>query len=669
MNPPSQVLETAFQHHMNGQLDQARLCYEQVLVDQDRHGAALHGLAMIACAEQRFEQAVPLAEHAVEVLPTVAQCYNTLGISYDATGQRERALQAFQEAVTLKPDHAEAHHNMGVSLQGLHRFHDAIDQCKKAIDLKPKWVRALVTMAQCYQALEDKDRAADTYEQVMGLDPSDVASHVALAELAQELGRLDCAAETLKRLLTLLSDAPSGKSPGTPRKADVHTSLGIVLRKMNQDEEARDHYLEALRLNPESAAAHNNLGNLLNHHKQFEEALHHYEKATQLSETFAEGFNNRAAALLNLDRHDEAATHCEHAIRLKPEYAEAHNTLATALMRQGNYHRAIETLNHGLTLDPEYAEAHSNLGMMHLALGEFDVGWREYQWRLKTPLFRKRHCAPQPRWDGRPFPGKTLLVHCEQGFGDSIQFIRYLPKVKALGGTVLYQDRPPLDALFRRFPGIDHYVNTKTENVPPFDIQVSVMSLPYLFGTEEHNIPAPDVYLKAEVDKILRLRPHIQSHDFNVGIVWAGSKAHLNNRNRSCDPALFQTLAQCPDIGLYGLQRPDGESSTPESLESCIITNLGEQFHDFSDTAGAIAHMDLVITVDTSVLHLACAMGKPTWGLIPHVPDWRWRLDGASSPWYSQLRLFRQEQPGQWQPVFEAITEALNHTLQLHRSS
>lgn len=164
------------------------------------------------------------------------------------------------------------------------------------------------------------------------------------------------------------------------------------------------------------------------------------------------------------------------------------------------------------------------------------------------------------------------------------------------------------------------------------------------------------------------MRRHIQSHDFNVGIVWAGSKSHLNNRNRSCDPALFQTLAQCPGIGLYGLQRPDGEPATPECLRPCLVTNLGEHFQDFSDTAGAIAHMDLVITVDTSVLHLACALGKPTWALIPFVPDWRWMLNRQDSPWYPTLRIFRQAQPGQWEPVFEAITEALHQTLQSQRS-
>jgi hypothetical protein len=337
-------------------------------------------------------------------------------------------------------------------------------------------------------------------------------------------------------------------------------------------------------------------------------------------------------------------------------------------MKQGRYQEAKDKFLHTIALSPQYAEAHSNLGMIHLVLGEFDSGWRQYEWRLKSPVFTQRHTYRQPRWNGTPFPGKTLLVHYEQGLGDSMQFIRYLPRVKALGGTVLYQDRAPLKTLFHKYPGIDHFVSLEETDVPHFDMQVSVMSLPHLFDTRHHTIPATTAYLKAEVAKIKHMQALIHSHDFNVGIVWAGSKVHKNNQNRSCDPALFETLAQCPGIGLYGLQRPDHEPAIPDCLASCLVTNLGEHFHDFSDTAGAIAHMDLVISVDTSVLHLACAMGKPTWALIPFVPDWRWMLDRSDSPWYPTLRLFRQSQPGQWQPVFDAVAESLNRTLQKHRS-
>jgi tetratricopeptide (TPR) repeat protein len=657
VNTSSQTLETAFQHHLTGKLDQARLCYEEVLAHHERHGAALHGLAMIAVAEQQFEHAVEFAEQAVEALPDIAHLHNTLGISYDATGQKDKALDAFRKAVTLKPDYAEAYHRMGVSLQSLHRHDAAVDKCRKAISLDPKRAGAHVTMAQSFRSQGDQTQAIHTYEEAVRVDPGLVQAYAELAELYQEQNQPECAVNALQHILEL-----------APNSAEVHVRVGILLRLLGRDNEARQHYLEAIRLKPGFAQAHNNLGNLLNHYSQHEEALYHYEQATQANGAFAESFNNRAAALIYLNRVEEAVTQCQRAIALKPEYAEARNTLASALMKQGRYPDAMDAFKHTLRLSPEYAEAHSNLGMIHLVQGEFETGWREYQWRLKCPAFTERYTAPHPRWEGGPFPDKTLLVHYEQGMGDSIQFIRYLPRVKALGGTVLYQDRPPLSVLFNRCPGVDHFISTKETSMPHFDMQVSVMSLPHLFATQAHSIPTTAVYLKAEVDRIKRMRPHIQSHDFNVGIVWAGSKAHKNNRNRSCDAALFQTLAQCPGIGLYGLQKPDNEPAIPESLTASLVTNLGEHFEDFSDTAGAIAHMDLVITVDTSVLHLACAMGKPTWALIPFVPDWRWMLDRTDSPWYPTLRLFRQAQPGQWQPVFDAVAKALHHTVKIHRS-
>ena len=657
MNASSQTLQTAFQHHINGQMNQARACYEQVLAQHERHGAALHGLAMIACAEQQFEHAVGLAEQAVEALPEIAHCYNTLGISNAATGQQDKALRAFQKAVTLKPDYAEAYQNMALSLQSLHRYDEAIDTCRKAVALDPKRAKAHVTMAECYHAQGDQAQAIHHYEEAVRIAPGLTQALSELAQLYQAQGQLARSAEALERLLKL-----------APHCAEVHTRAGILCRQMGRHKEAMQYYQEALRLKPGLAEAHNNLGNLLTHCNRHEEALFHYEQATQANDTYAAGFNNRAAALIHLNRVEEAVTHCRKAIALKPEYAEAHNTLASALMKQGQYPDAVDAFKHTLKLAPDYAEAHSNLAMIHLVRGEFEVGWREYQWRLKCPDFTKRYAAPHPRWGGDSFSDKTLLVHYEQGLGDSIQFIRYLPRVKALGGTVLYQDRPPLQTLFDGTPGIDQFISTRETDLPHFDMQVSVMSLPSLFGTQSHSIPATSVYLKAEVGKIKAVRPYIQSHDFNVGVVWAGSKAHKNNRNRSCDPALFQTLAQCPGIGLYGLQKPDNEPAIPESLKTTLVTNLGEHFQDFSDTAGAIAHMDLVITVDTSVLHLACAMGKPTWALIPFVPDWRWMLDRTDSPWYPTLRLFRQAQPGLWDPVFDAVTESLHHTVRIHRS-
>jgi len=653
----SQTLEAAFEHHLAGQLDQARVCYEQVVAQHSDHGAALHGLAMIACDRQQYDQAVTLAERAVEAQPDIACFYNTLGVSYDTTGQKDRAMDAFHKAVTLKPDHAEAYHNMGVSLQSLQHYDAAIDQCRKAITLNPQLAKAHITMAKCFQAQGDIEQTIYTYEQAVRVNPDSIQVYIELAQLYQQQNRLECSANAFQHILKLAPDSP-----------DVHARLGMILRQLGHNEEARLHYLEALRLKPGFAEAHNNLGNLLSHHGQYEEALIQYEQATQANKTYAESYNNLAATLIYLERFEEAVAQCHKAIALKPEYAEAHNTLASAYMRQGHYTKAIDAFKHTISLNPEYAEARSNLGMIHLVLRDFSVGWRHYECRLKTPVFTKRYTYTQPRWDGSPFPGKTLLVHYEQGMGDSIQFIRYLPRVKALGGSVLYQGRPPVKALFNQFPGLDRFVSTEETGMPHFDMQVSVMSLPHLFDTQEHNIPATTVYLKAEVDKIKNMRPHIQSHDFNVGLVWAGAKVHKNNRNRSCDPALFQVLAQCPGIGLYGLQKPEDESAIPDSLRSCLVTNLGEHFQDFSDTAGAIAHMDLVITVDTSVLHLACAMGKPTWGLIPFTPDWRWMLDRTDSPWYPTLRLFRQAQPGQWQPVFETVTEALYQTLKNHRS-
>jgi hypothetical protein len=302
-----------------------------------------------------------------------------------------------------------------------------------------------------------------------------------------------------------------------------------------------------------------------------------------------------------------------------------------------------------------------------LRAGEYEEGWREYEWRLRQPKWSKffPSIKHQPLWQGEDFQGKSLLVHCEQGFGDSIQFVRYLPMVKKRGGEVILEAPGPLMSLFRTLPGVDRIrrLEPGSPTGADFDLYAPLLSLPGIFQTRPASIPGQVPYLFADPVKASRWQDQNAVGKFRVGVVWAGSKVHVNDGRRSCPLEHFKVLAAIPHLQLYSLQ---AEASVVE-IGSCgfpdAVIHRGDQLEDFSDTAAAISNLDLLITVDTAAAHLAGAMGHRVWLLLPYVSDWRWFTDRSDSPWYPSMRLFRQRAPGDWPSVFEQISEALHQIL------
>jgi len=274
-------------------------------------------------------------------------------------------------------------------------------------------------------------------------------------------------------------------------------------------------------------------------------------------------------------------------------------------------------------------------------------------------LYPHHHDAP--RWDGSSFADKRLFVHCEQGLGDAIQFVRYLPMVKTRGGTVIFEVWKPLLGLLRSFKCIDELVELSSEGKSDvnFDLYVSLLDLPNIFGTTLETIPDEVPYIRADREKAKRLRQRLSGSVFKVGIVWAGKSTHGNDHNRSCTLKSFSQLAQIDGVQLYSLQKDSAALQLTELKMTIAIENLAEECEDFSDTAAVIENLELVISVDTAVAHLAGAMGEDVWTLLPFAPDWRWMLGRDNSPWYLTMRLFRQPEPGCWEDVFQRVAEQL----------
>ncbi|MBN2314924.1 MAG: tetratricopeptide repeat protein [Sedimentisphaerales bacterium] len=451
-----------------------------------------------------------------------------------------------------------------------------------------------------------------------------------------------------------------------PNVPQFHNTLGATLRAVGELQEAVAAYERAISLDPGYGSAYMNMGNVFLSQNQFPLAVDKYRHALSLDPTCIEAYNRMAIALQYEGEHDAAIDICQQALSLKPDDAEAYNTMASVLMKKGYQNEAIENYRRALTLKPDYVEAHCNLGMILLLNGQFEEGWSEYRWRLQT---HNNTCLQRysiPCWDGSPFVGQKLVVHYEQGFGDNIQFIRYLPMVKSRGGTVICETLKPLSGLLRAFPGIDELIDAPINDNSLLEmcLHVPLLELPRIFGTTLHTIPCNIPYLHADPIKAKRWRERLTGKNFKVGIVWAGQSTHTEDRSRSCHLRDFLRLAKIPGVQLISLQKGVATREIEELAQKGPITNLSDKLNDFSDTAAVIENLDLIISVDTAVLHLSGAMGKPAWALLSSSPDWRWLLARHDSPWYPTIRLFRQRRYGDWKEVFNRITEELN--LRIH---
>lgn len=443
-----------------------------------------------------------------------------------------------------------------------------------------------------------------------------------------------------------------------PEQPDAWCNLGLVLLELGREEEAFDACQQALAFAPGNPIAHCNLGNVLLARKDLDGALRAFQAALTLDSANVPALSDLSAVLGRLNRLDEALEADERALRLDPARAELHLNRGYTLMRSGRLPEAEAAFQHALSLDPAQPKARWNLSYVRLLQGRYREAWPDFHARLLIPEAKPNlRNYPQPRWEGQPFPGLTLLVWVEQGLGDTLHFARYLPLVKALGGRVVFQVYPGLAGLLEGFAGTDQVVSGEAQ-LPAFDLQVPLMDLPALLDGAPEALAGTIPYLACpasyqpspELARDLAAGPGL----CKVGLVWAGSSQHADDARRSLDPALLAPLAALPGIQWFSLQV--GADQLPP-LPNLVA--LGPDLKDFCATAYALERCDLVITVDTSVAHLAGAMGVPVLLLLPFLPDWRWRMTGTDTPWYPTMRLYRQPAPGAWIPVLNKVLEDL----------
>ncbi len=449
-----------------------------------------------------------------------------------------------------------------------------------------------------------------------------------------------------------------------PANANAWCFLGILHYDLSRFEDSVEAYQKALEVQPEFPVALSNLANSLGALERFEEAEACVRKALELNPQYPTAWNNLGALLVKQGKFREATETFEKSLELMPDNESVHRNLGAVLIRQGKLAEGTEYSNSALRLNPRSAEAHRNRAIVWLLTGNFAAGWDEYEWRFYcSDHAPSRH--PQPMWDGNPFPGRTLLLFAEQGLGDTIHFLRYAEMARRRGGRVVVECQAALLPLLSEYRGADQLI-ARGQPLPPFDLQLPLMSAPRVFQTDETSIPAPIPYLTARAELQAqwrdRLAKQIPSDRLRVGLVWQGSRDHHADRQRSIPLAEFLPLAD-PSIQLISLQKGEGTSRMGSLAGQLSLLDFGgmldETHGPFLDTAAILANIDLLITIDTSVAHLAGAMGIPTWVLLSHAPDWRWLLDREDSPWYPSIRLFRQDSGGEWKTVLTRVASEL----------
>jgi len=441
------------------------------------------------------------------------------------------------------------------------------------------------------------------------------------------------------------------------QKGQVCFQNAVQLHQQGKIDEALNFYSQAVAYYPHQPDAYNNMAVALRKLKHFSAALACYQRSLELRSDHAGTYSNMGNVLNDLDRIEESLAAHTKAIELDPDNLLYVYNKALVLRDVGRPNEAIPLFDHVLEQDPGYKDCRWDRALTYLMAGDFKNGFADYDARWDLEHSPPRQFA-QHRWEGGSLSGKTLFIHREQGFGDALQFVRLIPAIKKrFGGTIILESQPELIRLFQDLEGVDQHVAFGTKP-PAFDVWIPLMSLGKVLQLEEDNIPGEIPYIPAPENKRFRVRP-AQDGGLNIAITWGGSPTHKNDRRRSAHVERFLPLLAHKNNTIFSLQKGDRSKELDECGARPLIIDAAREIKDFYDSADLISQMDLIITVDTSVAHLAGAMGKPVWLLLPYTPDWRWMLKREDSPWYPQMRLFRQKSAGDWDNVFKKVYQAM----------
>lgn len=637
-------LDAAFEAYEQGRIEPAEQGFLSVLELSPREFDALHMLGVIAMQRRDFDRAAAWLQQALAADAEAGMAYANLGIVQMEAGRPTQALAAFDQAIRLEPS-AGVYFGRGLAQLALRQWNAALVSLKQALALQPDHAEAHFNCGTAYLELRRYNDAALHYSQTLKLQPQHVSALINRGHALLELQRFGEAAADYDRALTL-----------DPARPAAWAGLGHAYAQIGRFADALISYDKALALKPGQLDVLINRGTVLHRLKRFAEAAASYRQALALAPDNAHLLNNLSSALREAEQFDEARVHAERALVLDPELPDAHTNLGNALLGLGRPAEASTAFERSLSQRPDDVEARWALAWSSLLAGDWARGLPALEVRSKRAGFvSMQRNLRQPLWLGdADLRGRSILLHAEQGFGDTLQFCRYVPLVAERGARVLLEVQPALKDLMASLAGGAQVFSLGEAPVSEAEFHCPLMSLPLAFKSTPDDLPAAPAYLRATPQRSQELAARLGPRTLpRVGLCWSGNAAHSNDRHRSIP--LQALLAALPTGAQYYCVQQDVRASDAPALQARPdIVHQPDLLQTFDATAALIEQLDLVISVDTSVAHLAGALGRPTWILLTQVPDWRWLMDRTDTPWYPTARLFRQAAWGQWtQPLLD----------------
>lgn len=684
MQAVQEKLQMAVKLHQEGQRERAKSLYEEVLEIDPGNVDAVHLLGVLDLQAGENSVALEKLSKAAAMRPGAVNILTNLGTAQRRLGLHEQAIATYKNAIEIDVNHAESYHNLGVALKAQQRIPEAIRSFRRAVELRPGYPEAMRNLTQLEMQSGDWQQALNSSQVAAQQNPADRDAHLRLAECRMKMKQYKDACESFDAVLKI-----------EPKNLTALNGKGLALKSCGDLKAAEATLKQALEVDPKSFPAVCNLGTVYQGLKDYDKAIAQYKKALEINPKSAESHNNIGGALKEKGEIDESLKHCKRALELKPELPSAHCNYASAMQLQGHFDEAIASYEKALGFQADLHEALLGLGSVYaqsgrlqlarncysralffntgnteamlyrgiigLLAGDYATAFADYEARWKLPENASK-LVKAPRWNGSQLNGQAVLLHAEQGLGDTLQFVRYAALVKQRGGKTVVACQKPLMPLLARMDSIDHLV-AQGDKLPPFVSHVPLLSLPGVFETAVDDVPAEVPYLTADPDLVEKWREPITSlPGLKVGIAWQGNPDFKQDKFRSIALKHFAPIIESDGTSVISLQKGFGSEQIAELA-------CGDQLHEFDDldaeegafmdTAAILSHLDLFITSDSAIAHLAGGLGVKTWLLLPYAPDWRWGLEASATGWYPTLHLYRQQAFLDWESVFEDVASDL----------
>jgi len=685
------LISKGLELQQNGRLEEAKNIYEKILDIDTNHFDALHFLGIVYAISNNLEAAVREMSKAITINPIDPNVLVNRANVYMSMGHFDKALLDISKSLDLAPQNPSAYFLQGNSQKALNKTEDAITSYKKAINLNQNFAEAYVNLGNAYKDIGQLDLALKAYDLSLEIRPDLAFTHYNRGVLLESLKKFSEAIDSFNVAISLnpnyaAAHTNKGNALAELQQYDeavsslmqsleidnsneiTYYNLGRVLEKINKVDESIDCYNKAIAINPDYYEAWINRGNNYEKLNELINALYDFNQAININENSDDAYYNRGNVFYKMSRFKEALDSFDKAIQLQTIHNDVFINRGNTLQELRKYEEALVDYDRAISLDAEDAEAYWNKSLAMLALGNLKEGWGLYEWRFKSEAYiDTRNGIDGPAWTGKEsLQNKTILIHSEQGLGDTLHFCRYIRYLEEIGAKVIFQVQKPLTNLLKNLKGVSQII-PKGSELPRYDFNCALMSLPLAFNTTIESIPNQIPYIDSDAELVSKWSNYFGQSGYKIAICWQGSTQGKVDVGRSFPVQMFEGIARIKGVRLISLQKNEGAEQLDNLPPGMKVEKLPENFDEgpnaFLDSAAIMKCVNLVITCDTSLTHLAGSLGVKTWLPLQFASDWRWLLYRDDSPWYPKHRLFRQSDLADWKGVFHRMECALQDCL------